>query len=88
MKNDGVNVVHELAALSAELAVQYSINEEPGRQAIGSIIEIQLLAKVALEQAVLNARRAGATWAEIGESASCTKQNAFNRWRWVDRIDG
>lgn len=43
-------------------------------------VEIAIKAKVDATGSVLNARRFGATWTNIGEACGTTKQAAYDRW--------
>jgi hypothetical protein len=87
VQDKGKSELAELATLSSQLAEEYGAELSPGfdLRAIAVLQETLMLGRAVLDAAVRDCRADGATWQEIADAASCSKQNAFTRWHWVDQ---
>lgn len=52
---------------------------------VSAVAAADLQVDLLLTTAVLSARRAGATWKQVGEAAGVSLKNAHARWRWTEQ---
>lgn len=77
------NLEAELARITAEQDRLRALKAEHTLRAVSRVVaatENAAAARAALDDAVADARAAGATWEQVGRAAGMTRQSARERW--------